>query len=318
MCCLQERRRSLLLQLRVGLAACLRDLVKPAAGAGGAAAAGGGGGAGAGVLGPGASELLQLVGPDNHVSLAHHPGEGRCSSKKGFSNSCLRISLGWRALLRCAHQCVCCCSRRRFWLCCLVNHCLKQAGLLRLFYMSAMLSQRVSAVAVLVQMTMDVLGRPTLLQVHNTADQAVGDVRGLAQDLESLLAFLSRSEAGIIPEDVSTVLSHWGPSLAALSGKPEAAGARGAAAADGGGSGNSMSSALVVAGQDGQQGQQALVVAGAAGSFGGLDPAAARRLARQCAAKGASVLLGQLSKQLSLIEQCLVIVLLHLVQVSLP
>lgn len=265
------------------------------------------------MLGAGASELLQLVGPDNHVSLAHHPGEGGFSSK-GFSNSCLRVSLGWHALLRCAHQCVCCCS---LWLCCLVNHCSKTVGLLHLFYLFAMLSQHVSAAALLLlQMTMDVLGRPTLLQVHNTAEQAVGDVRGLAQDLESLLAFLSRPEAGIIPEDVNTVLSHWGPSLAALSGKPEAAGARGAAAADGG-SGNSMSSALVVAGQDGQQGQ-ALVVAGAAGSFGGLDPAAARRLARQCAAKGASVLLGQLSKQLSLIEQCLVIVLLHLVQVSLP
>lgn len=45
-----------------------------------------------------------------------------------------------------------------------------------------------------VQMTMDVLGRPTLLQVHNTAEQAVGDVRQLAEDLEALLDFLSRPE----------------------------------------------------------------------------------------------------------------------------
>jgi hypothetical protein len=62
---LQERRRSLLLQLRVGLATCLRDLVKPAGPAGSAAAAAGVSAAG---TGPAASELLQLVGPDNHVS----------------------------------------------------------------------------------------------------------------------------------------------------------------------------------------------------------------------------------------------------------
>jgi hypothetical protein len=37
---------------------------------------------------------------------------------------------------------------------------------------------------------MDVLGRPTLLQVHNTAEQAISDVRVLAQDLEGLMDFL--------------------------------------------------------------------------------------------------------------------------------
>lgn len=150
---------------------------------------------------------------------------------------------------------------------------------------------------------MDVLGRPTLLQVHNTAEQAISDIRVLAQDLEGLMGFLSRSEAAITVDDVSAVLSQWGPSLAALSSKPEAP----TAAADGA---NGMSTALVLAG-DAQQGR-----ALAAGAFGGLDPAAARRLARQCAAKGASVLLSQLSKQLNLTEQCLVIVLLHLVQVG--
>lgn len=64
--CHQERRRSLLLQLRVGLATCLRDLVKPLGPAGGTAAAAGAGGPGG--LGPGGSELLLLVGSDNHVS----------------------------------------------------------------------------------------------------------------------------------------------------------------------------------------------------------------------------------------------------------
>lgn len=158
-----------------------------------------------------------------------------------------------------------------------------------------------------VQMTMDVLGRPTLLQVHNTAEQATGDVRVVAQDLEALMSFLSRPETEVVPDDVSAVLSHWGPNLAALSSKPEA---NGAAGADAGSSG--MSTAVVLAGAS-QQGHGS---AGSAGAFGGLDPAAARRLARQCAAKGASVLLGQLTKQLNLIEQCLMIVLLHFVQVS--
>lgn len=153
---------------------------------------------------------------------------------------------------------------------------------------------------------MDVLGRPTLLQVHNTAEQAVSDVRVLAQDLEVLLDFLSRPELEVTAEDVSGVLAHWGPSLAALSSRPEQGGG---AAADGNGA---PSNALVLAGDMAQQrGGPA-----AAGAFGGLDPAAARRLARQCAAKAASMLLGQLSKQLNLIEQCLVVVLLHLVQVG--
>lgn len=71
--CQQERRRALLLQLRVGLASCLRDLVKPLGGPTAAAtaadgAAGAGGGGLSGGLGPGGSELLLLVGPDNHVS----------------------------------------------------------------------------------------------------------------------------------------------------------------------------------------------------------------------------------------------------------
>lgn len=60
---LQERRRSLLLQLRVGLATCLRGLVKPLAPPAGAAGTTPGG------LGPGGSELLLLCGPDNHVGL---------------------------------------------------------------------------------------------------------------------------------------------------------------------------------------------------------------------------------------------------------
>jgi hypothetical protein len=109
----------------------------------------------------------------------------------------------------------------------------------------------------------------------------------------------------VTPEDVSAVLGHWGPNLAALSSKPEAL--AGPPMANGG----APSNALVLAG-DAQRGH----AAAAAGAFGGLDPAAARRLARQCAAKAASVLLGQLSKQLNLVEQCLVVVLLHLVQVS--
>jgi hypothetical protein len=84
---LQERRRSLLLQLRVGLATCLRDLVKPVGPAGSAAAAG----PSPGGVGSRASELLQLVGPDNHVSEAgtaqlpffiylhrHHPTADHC------------------------------------------------------------------------------------------------------------------------------------------------------------------------------------------------------------------------------------------------
>lgn len=108
----------------------------------------------------------------------------------------------------------------------------------------------------------------------------------------------------VTPEDVSAVLGHWGPNLAALSSKPEASAGPMA-------NGGAPSNALVLAG-DVQRGH----AAAAAGAFGGLDPAAARRLARQCAAKAASVLLGQLSKQLNLVEQCLVVVLLHLVQVS--
>jgi len=161
---------------------------------------------------------------------------------------------------------------------------------------------------VAVQMTMDVLGRPTLLQVHNTVDQAISDVRNLAEDMEQLLDFLARPETEVTTDDVSNVLGHWGPNLAALSSnKAEAAGAAGDAAAHG------PSNALVLAGQGHHSARAA-----AAGVFGGLDPAAARRLARQCAAKGSSVLLGQLSKQLNLIEQCLVIVLLHLVQVGTP
>lgn len=156
-----------------------------------------------------------------------------------------------------------------------------------------------------VQMTMDVLGRPTLLQVHNTVDQAISDVRNLAEDMEQLLDFLARPETEATTDDVSNVLGHWGPNLAALSSKAEAARSAGDAAANG------PSNALVLVGQGHHSARAA-----AAGVFGGLDPAAARRLARQCAAKGSSVLLGQLSKQLNLIEQCLVIVLLHLVQVG--
>jgi hypothetical protein len=162
------------------------------------------------------------------------------------------------------------------------------------------------AASLCAQMTMDVLGRPTLLQVHNTAEQAISDIRVLTQDLEGLMQFLSRPEAAISGDAVSALLSQWGPNLAALSSKPEAP----TPAADGP---NGMSNALVLAG-DVQQGR-ALAAAGV-GAFGGLDSAAARRLARQCAAKGASVLLNQLSKQLNLTEQCLVIVLLHLVQVG--
>jgi len=64
----QERRRALLLQLRVGLASCLRDLVKPLGGGPAGAAAAAAAAAGGGGLGPGGSELLLLVGPDNHVS----------------------------------------------------------------------------------------------------------------------------------------------------------------------------------------------------------------------------------------------------------
>jgi hypothetical protein len=157
-------------------------------------------------------------------------------------------------------------------------------------------------------MTMDVLGRPTLLQVHNTAEQAISDVKALAEQLEVLLAFLSRPESDVSPADVAQITSQWGPNLAALSSQPEAA------AADAAAEGSGVSNALVLAG-DGQQGGRGLVPAAGGGVFGGLEPAAARRLARQCAAKGASLLLGQLSKQLNLIEQCLVIVLLHLVQV---
>lgn len=157
------------------------------------------------------------------------------------------------------------------------------------------------------QMTMDVLGRPSLLQIHNTADQAICDVRNVSQDLEMLLDFLSRPESDITMRDVTNVLNLWGPNLAALSTKPEPPSQQ---------EENDSCQAMVVAGDAQQQVKDMEGPAAAAGALRALDPTAARRLAKQCSAKAASVLLSQLSKQLNLVEQCFVIVLLHLVQVG--
>lgn len=110
-------------------------------------------------------------------------------------------------------------------------------------------------------------GRPTLMLVRDTADQAVRDIHAALEDLEDLLNFLSMPDSALMDPMVAQQLTDWGPWGPA--GPPET-----------------------------------------------LDPSAARRLARQYAAKGASSLLQRLHKLLYLLENCLAIVLLHYIQVS--
>ncbi|KAF6258705.1 hypothetical protein COO60DRAFT_1638930 [Scenedesmus sp. NREL 46B-D3] len=248
----QLRRRSLLLQLRCGLASVLRDAVTPAAAAAGAGAAAGAAAAGLAAASGLSGDLLTCVG----------------------------------------HQ---------------------------------------------AQNTVDAMGRPTLLLVRDTAEQAIEDLAALAVDLEDLLAFLQTADSLTSNADVAHKLADWGPGLAGLDPSNNAADfdrsrnpngmqngssglGRGADAAADAAVGESM--ALVLAGGQGTaarnaqlalRGSATAAAAGASGS-GGLDPAAARRLARQCAARGAAALLGLLTKQLHLLEQCLAIVLLHFVQ----
>lgn len=187
------------------------------------------------------------------------------------------------------------------------------------------------------QPTVDAMGRPTLLLVRDTAEQAIEDLKALAVELEDLLAFLQTPDSLTTNADVAHKIADWGPGLAGLNPNSKTAEfdlnsnpnglqngssalAKGAGAAADAAMGQSM--ALVLAGsegtaaRDGQlalRGSAAAAAAGASG-FGGLDAAAARRLARQCAARGAAALLGLLTKQLNLLEQCLAIVLLHFVQ----
>jgi hypothetical protein len=183
------------------------------------------------------------------------------------------------------------------------------------------------------QNTVDAMGRPTLLLVRDTAEQALEDLRALAEELEDLLRFLQTADSLTTNADVAHKLAHWGPGLAGLNpsrvadsdGVLQNGGSglsKGAGAAADAAMGSSM--ALVLAGAEGTAAREAQLAlrsgtaaaaAGASG-FGGLDPAAARRLARQCAARGAAGLLGLLTKQLHLLEQCLAIVLLHFVQVG--
>lgn len=227
----QQRRRSLLLQLRCGLASVLRDAVTPHIAAGEAAAAGASGTAGLAAAAGLSSNLLVCVG----------------------------------------HQ---------------------------------------------AQTTVDAMGRPTLLLIRDTADQAIEDTKDVAGELEDLLSFLQTPDALLDNAEVARKLADWGPGLSGLnpttSTTSDAAGAKGA-------ENGAPSMALVVAGEGsagaGVLAMRSAAAAGASG-FGSLDPAPARRLARQCAARAAAGLLGQLSKQLHLVEQCLAIVLLHFVQVS--
>jgi hypothetical protein len=168
------------------------------------------------------------------------------------------------------------------------------------------------------------MGRPTLLLVHDTASQAVADGRELCAYLEDLLRFLATPDHSLPADSVAAKLAEWGPSLAGLSGGPRAhANGAGDANGDGGDDDEPMDGGMALvladADADGAGGSSRALVAAAAaaggGSYGGLDPAAARRLARQCCARAASGLLGQLSRQLYLLEQCFAIVLLHFVQV---
>lgn len=170
---------------------------------------------------------------------------------------------------------------------------------------------------------MDAKGRPTLLLVHDTAGQAVGDTRELAVHLEELLRFLATPDAQLTHGDVSHKLAEWGPSLASLGGAGSKGGDGTAAAAGGDGDGDETMAIVLASDAAGgggasSSGGRALAAASAAagaGIYAGLDPAAARRLARQCSARAASGLLSQLGRQLFLIEQCFTIVLLHFVQV---
>jgi hypothetical protein len=179
------------------------------------------------------------------------------------------------------------------------------------------------------------MGRPTLLLVRDTAEQAIEDLKALAVELEDLLAFLQTPDSLTSNADVAHKLAEWGPGLAGLNPSKTAdlnsnglqnggsALAKGAGAAADAAMGTSM--ALALAGAEGTaareaqlalRGSAAAAAAAGASGFGGLDPAAARRLSRQCAARGAAALLGLLTKQLNLLEQCLAIVLLHFVQVG--
>ncbi|KAF8066245.1 NUP205 [Scenedesmus sp. PABB004] len=262
----QERRRALLLQLRCGLAACLREAVTPpppgAAGKG---------------KGPAVSgDLLVCVGHQAQVSGVD-AGHGSPPLRTGATGG----SGGWQGPLRrrLRHRLPWCRASSAA-----PHHCRRRRR------------RRQTAV--------DAMGRPTLLLVRDTADQALADTGALAEELEGLLAFLRAPDALTSNADVAAKLAAWGPGLAGLGGGA----ADGAADADGDGT---SSRALVLAGEPGADGG---ALAAAAGAFAGLDPAAARRLARQCAARGAAALLSQLRQQLHLVEQCLAIVLLHFVQ----
>lgn len=164
------------------------------------------------------------------------------------------------------------------------------------------------------QTVVDERGRPTLLLIRDTTDQAIQDTTAMIEDLEDLLTFLQNPDSLTPNAAVAQKLTDWGPGLAALNPtlNPGAHPPDGPAASH-----NSNSLALVLAGDAAMNGTPSRAAAAAAGSgFGGLDPAAARRLARQCAARGATTVLQQLGKQLHLLEQCLAIVLLHFIQVG--
>lgn len=160
------------------------------------------------------------------------------------------------------------------------------------------------------------MGRPTLLLIRDTADQALQDTSTLAEELEDLLSFLQSPDSLTSNAAVAQKLADWGPGLAALNPTLNSNPQQQREAS--GGADNSL--ALVPAGVADGQGatpdRAVVAAAGGASGFGGLDPSAARRLARQCAARGATDVLQQLGKQLHLLEQCLAIVLVHFVQVS--
>ncbi|KAI8466819.1 MAG: hypothetical protein J3K34DRAFT_524227 [Monoraphidium minutum] len=125
------------------------------------------------------------------------------------------------------------------------------------------------------QAGVDAQGRPTLMLIRDTADQAARDAGAALEDLEDILSFLSTPDGGLSESAVSQKLNDWGPF-------------GGGGGEDGGGGGG--------------------------GAAGGLEPAAARRLARQACARGGGALLRRLAALLHLLEQCLAIVLLHFLQ----
>jgi hypothetical protein len=318
----QLRRRSLLLQLRCGLARVLRDAVAPATAAAGSGAltAAAGLSAASGLSG----DLLTCVGHQAQVGAVWF--DYCCYKLFGSAQLCSHC------FFACKSYCRGCRVTKAYPNPCQLLHADTFFTILSIVVAVA------AAVLVLVQPTVDAMGRPTLLLVRDTADQAIEDLKALAVDLEDLLAFLQTPDSLTTNADVAHKLADWGPGLAGLNPSKTAdlssnlqnpgmqngssALAKGAGAAADAATGASM--ALVLAGgegtaaRDAQLALRAGAAAAAAGAsgFGGLDPAAARRLARQCAAKGAAGLLGLLTQQLNLLEQCLAIVLLHFVQVG--